>query len=105
MPEIDDRFTIAPPLRLSRAQRVLAAEKRAVEIDRQHPAPGRVVGVLDGAEQRDAGGIDQPVEPPMRAVDRGQHALPVVLGGDVEHMIDAGLPGEIGRDRDRRPRA
>ena len=36
----------------------------------------------------------------MRALDLGQHLVPVALGGDVERVIDAALAPEIGRDRD-----
>ena len=36
----------------------------------------------------------------MRALDLGQHVVPVALGGDVEPVIDAGPAPEIGRDRD-----
>src|SRR3977135_724645 len=81
---------------------MLAAEKRAVEIDREHLAPRGVVGALGGGEERNAGRIDQPVEAAMGAVDLSQHALPTILGGDVEGMIHrslAGPAGKVGRDR------
>src|SRR4030081_759732 len=81
---------------------MLAAAKRAVEIDREHLAPSGVVGVLDGGEERNAGRVDQPVEAAMGAIDLPQHALPIVLHRDVEHMIHrslAGPAGQVGRDR------
>ena len=46
--QVDDRAAAA----LEQRQRVLAAEKRAVEIDGEDLPPGREVGVLDGAERR-----------------------------------------------------
>ena len=62
-------FTIEPPVRFISAERVLAAEERAVEIDRHGAAEHRVVGVLDGAELGDAGGIDEAVEPAGARLD------------------------------------
>ena len=77
---------------------MLAAEKGAVEIDRDDAAPGGIISVLDGGEERDPGGIDETVEPPACALDLGQDAAPIVLRGDVERMIDAGPTREIGRN-------
>src|SRR5262249_32127886 len=77
---------------------MLAAEERAVEIDREHAAPGGIVGVLDRAEQRNAGSIDQAIETPVAALDLGQDIAPIILCGDVERVIDAGASGEIGGD-------
>src|SRR5262249_43946284 len=47
---------------------------------------------------RDAGGIDQTIETAVAALDLGQDITPIILRGDVERMIDAGAPGEIGGD-------
>ena len=94
--QIDDRAAAA----FEQRQRLLAAEKGAVEVDRQHAAPGGVIGILDAAEQRDARGIDEPVETPVRAIELGQYVLPVGLHGDIETMIDADVAHDVGRDRD-----
>ena len=56
---VDDRAA-AP---LEQRQRVLAAEKRAVEIDRQDLPPGGEIGFLDVAERGEARGVDQTIEP------------------------------------------
>src|SRR5262249_60819636 len=84
---------------LEERERVLAAQERAVEVDRHHALPGRVVGVLDGGKHRDPGGVDEAVEPSGGAPDLADDAEPVVLRRDVERVVDAGSPGEIGRDR------
>ncbi len=76
-PATDDTLTIEPPRRLSSGKRVLAAEERAVEIDRHDLPPGGEIGVLDVAERGDARGVDQTVEPAVGAADLGDHAEPV----------------------------
>ena len=92
--QIDDRAALLAQQR----QRVFAAEKRAVEIDREHPAPGGEVGLLDAADRGDAGGVDQAVEPAVFCLDVGDDALPVGFGRDVERVsMPAGL--QIAGDR------
>ena len=93
-------FTIEPPRALDQAERVFAAEKGAVEIDRHGARGNRVVGILDGSHFGDAGGVDQAVEPARATLDRRDDALPVGLRGHVERMVDAFAPLEIGVDRD-----
>ena len=94
--QIDDRAAA----RFQQRERVLAAEKRTVEVDRQNPPPRGIVGVLDAAEERDAGGVDEAVEATMRALDLRQHPVPVAFGRDVEGVIDAAVARQVGRDRD-----
>ena len=55
---------MAPPpcSRISRRRR-LGAEKRTGEIDREHPVPVRVGGLQQRREHRDAGIVDQRIEP------------------------------------------
>ena len=92
---IDDRAA-AP---LEQRQPMLAAEKRAVEIDREDLPPGGEIGLLDVAQRRETRGIDQAVEPVMAAADLGDHAQPVRLRGDVERMVRALPPGKVAGDR------
>ena len=80
-------------------ERIFAAEKGAVEIDAEHAPPGGEVELLDAAEGDNTGGIHQPVEPAMLALDLGGDALPVGFRGDVERRIDAGAAGQIGGNR------
>jgi hypothetical protein len=100
MPEIEDRLTIEPPRGFSSASACLQPRKVPVEVHRQHPPPRGIVGVLDAAEERDAGGIDETVETTMCALDLGQHPVPVAFDRDVEGVIDAAVARQIGRDRD-----
>ena len=60
--QVDDRAAAL----LEQRQAVLAAEKRAVEIDREDLPPGGEIGLLDVAERRETRGIDQAVEPVVR---------------------------------------
>ncbi len=94
--DVHDRSAAA----LEQRETVLAAEERAVEIDRHHLAPRRVVGCLNGAKRRDAGGIHKAVEPPRARTDRLNDALPVAFRRHIERVIDAGTIGQVGRDRD-----
>ena len=71
---------------------MLAAKERAVEIDRHHLAPQRVIGALHRAERRNAGGVDQAVEPTGACTDRTDHPLPVRFRRDIERVIDARPP-------------
>ena len=47
----------------------------------------------------DAGGIDQPVEAAVLALDLGDDALPIRFRRHVERVIDAVAAGKIGGDR------
>ena len=78
---------------------MLAAEKRAVEIDRQNLPPRGEIGLLDVAQRREARRVDQAIEPVVRAADLGDHAEPVRLGGDVERVVCAVAAGQIAGDR------
>ena len=77
---------------------MLAAQKCAVEIDRQHAAPDDKVGVLDRADSDDAGGVDETIEAAGAALDSIDDPCPVGFGGHVERMIDA-VAAEIAGDR------
>ena len=53
--------------------------------------------LLDAAERDDAGGIHQPVEPAVPALDVGRNALPVGFRGHVEAVVP--LPAKVRGDR------
>ena len=93
--DVDDRAAAA----LEQRQRVFAAEKRAVEIDRHHPPPGGEIGVLDRADGDDACRIHQAVKPPARFGDHSRHAVPIAFRGDVERVADVAAAGKIAPDR------
>jgi hypothetical protein len=72
-------FTIAP----HQGRRRLGAQKRPGEVDRQDAAPVVIRGVEQGREHRDAGIVDQCIEPTEALVHR-RHGIRHRLGiGDV----------------------
>ncbi len=77
---------------------MLAAEERAVEVDRENLPPCGEIGLLDIAERGKAGGVDQAIEPVVAARDLADDAEPIVLGRNVKHMAGAVTPGEIAGD-------
>ena len=92
---IDDRTAAA----LEQRQRVFAAQKRAVEVDRHDAAPGGEIGILDCADGDDAGRVHQPVEPSVGLGDRRNHPRPIVLGRHVERLATVAAAGKIAADR------
>jgi hypothetical protein len=85
--QVDDRATAL----LEQRKAMLAAEKRAVEIDGENLAPGGEVGFFDVAERGQSRGIDQSIKPAVGAADVGNDAEPIGLGGDIERVIDVFL--------------
>ena len=102
-PETDETLTIEPPRRLSSARPCLQPRNVPSRLTARILPPGGEIGFLDVAERREARGVDEAVEPVVGAADLGDHAQPVVLGGDVERVVDALPAGEIAGDRNRRP--
>src|SRR4029079_16707323 len=47
----------------------------------------------------DPGGVDEPVDVIVAAPDVGDHTLPVMLRGDVEHVIRTVAAGNVAGDR------
>ena len=91
--DIDDGAAALPA---HRCDHLLAAEKGAVEVDRDRPCQRLGRAVLHGvARKRHAGGIDEDVDPAMRT----QHVLdqrrPVILNGNI-HLAD--LRAIVGSD-------
>ncbi len=80
---------------------MLAAQKRAVEVHRHDPAPGRKIGVLDAAGRGDSRRVDETVEPAGGALDLGDDAQPILLRSHVERVIHAGAAAEVRGDCDR----
>ncbi len=99
MPEIEDKFTIEPPSRLSKAMACLQPRNVPSRLTASTRRQSAYVGVLDGGEQHDACGIDQAVEPAVTALDRRRLPRANHPPSHVERMIDAGPAGEIGRNR------
>ena len=89
-PDTDDKLTIEPPCLRSSGIAYLQPRKVPSRLTDEHAPPGGEVELLDVAERDDAGGIDQPVEPAVLALDVGGDALPVGLRGHVERRVDAG---------------
>ena len=86
---------------LHQRHRVAGADRRALEVDREHVVPDAEVDIDQravAAEQEDAGGIHQVVEPARRLVASGQrlsHGLRIAkVGLDI-----AGAGGQIVRCR------
>ena len=71
--------TIAPPapLRPHPAQRRLATEKRALDVDADHPVPVFLGDGLGGAPDMDAGGEEGRVDVAVDGRDHGFHRLAV----------------------------
>ena len=72
-----DRQERQPDLLLAAPEQrkpVLAAEKRAVEIDRKNLPPRGEIGLFDVAQSGEARGVDQPIETIVGFADLGDHA-------------------------------
>ena len=95
--DVDDRAAAA----LEQREPVLAAEERAVEIDREDAAARSrrsVSSILPSAAMPAA--LTRPSSRPCAAADLGDHAQPIKLGGHIERMADAGAAGQIAGDGD-----
>ena len=83
--DVDDRAAVAGrAVGAHRPQAVLDAERRAEDVDLEHPSEVVGLGVDDQAGDLDARVVDEDVEP-AELLDRGRdRGLPARLVGDVE---------------------
>jgi hypothetical protein len=97
-----------------RRQRQFGAEKDAGQVDRAQPVPLIEARLLDALAEKDAGIVDQDVEPAKAAGDGGDRRGPVGFAGHVETGVQhvaadgaGGLPARFVQhvaDRDFGPR-